>query len=173
MNAPFARSLLTLGGPPNVPDHPLLQTQAEPRLPHANGERLLIVADDEENDFTLLACAAEEEGVPARLQWAETGRGALQALDTARAGTPVYIVTNTRLLDMDGFDLLHQVRARAEFKAVRFSFLAVHWDPATDQFAEALARTAKVDALFWKPSEWQRLREIARELRTLMLTGSS
>ena len=77
------------------------------------------------------------------------------------------MLSDIRLPDIGGFDLLREVRSNAPVQPTKFVFLTGHCDLAIEERALAVG----ADALFRKPSDWHGWREIAAAIKRLIQQG--
>jgi len=134
--------------------------------PHSSRERcpILILVEDNADDFTLLKRALWKVGASARVWWAKGSIEALEILaQVGSPGTKICIVSDVKLPEVDGFELLRQVKATCGSFQLKFAFLTGDQDKKT----EARAHACGVDGFFLKPNRWEDLVETARALQKL------
>jgi two-component system sensor histidine kinase/response regulator len=81
----------------------------------------------------------------------------------ASSGAAVCMVSDVRLPDMDGFELLKAVKSSADSAQLRFAFLTGD----SDAGMQARAMQLGADAFFNKPVRWDDLVQTARALQKL------
>jgi CheY-like chemotaxis protein len=129
------------------------------------GEHLLLVVEDELDDFILLREAFRRAGVKARVLRAETGAEALETLANLNHRMKrVCVVSDIRMPGLDGFALLEQLKSRPAPAPLRFAFLTSRCDQPTEQRAYANG----ADAFFVKPVSFSALIEVAAKLEKLL-----
>ncbi len=127
---------------------------------------VLIVVEDDPNDFALLKRALWKCGATARVWWAHTADEAMEILAQVDGSvTNICVVTDVRLPGFDGFDLLGHIRARRGRARIKFAFLT----GMADQKTERRAYACGADAFFVKPSDLNGLIQISRSLQRLAL----
>jgi CheY-like chemotaxis protein len=132
---------------------------------NTSGRGLLLVVEDEPDDFVLLERAAIQAGVNARTQWARSVPEALHAL--AKVGPDINcicVVSDIRLPGEDGFEFLRKVRLGRFNRPVRFAFLTGH----SDQPVKERAHACGADAFFVKPLRFAELVQVACALQQLL-----
>lgn len=130
---------------------------------------VLIVVEDNPDDFALLKRALWKASANTRVLWAHDGAEALQLLSQLRAQlSPVCVVADVQLPDFDGFELLHKIRQDAPAMRVPFAFLTGR----CDRKMEARAYERGADAFFVKGASTQELLQIARALQVLAASAS-
>ena len=133
-----------------------------------DGERVLIIVEDDADDRHLLCRALVAAGNTARVCWTQSARGALDSMAEERAlGARICIVADVKLPGMDGFQLLELVKSQGARSGLQFVFLTGYCDPATKERAQAQG----VDAFFVKPTGAEELIEIARAIGRLSLAA--
>jgi CheY-like chemotaxis protein len=135
-----------------------------PQQAESTAPPVMIVVDDDADDFVLLKRALWKAGSPARVWWAKDANEALSILGTVQsAGGRICIVSDLRLPDRDGLELLRQVRQLHSPCRVRFALLT----GLANEETEARAKELGADAFYVKPAGAFDLVEIARALQTL------
>jgi CheY-like chemotaxis protein len=127
---------------------------------------VLLVVEDEADDFILLRRALKRAGVLALVCWAQTASEALNTLGKLQSRARVCVVTDVKLPGTDGFELLKLVRARVKPPQLKFSFLTGRPDPTT----ERRAYSSGADAFFVKPARSEDWMEVARALEKLVMS---
>src|SRR5689334_11776685 len=136
-------------------DHGSHPTAGRDRYP------VLIVVEDDTDDFALLKRALWKTGASARVWWAKTCAEALEILAQVSAGNAnVCIVSDLKLPDLDGFELLRMVKSQPGEHHPKFVFLTGNSDSAASVRAQRLG----ADGFFAKPTRWDELVETARAL---------
>jgi CheY-like chemotaxis protein len=134
--------------------------QAENPPPDA----LLLMVEDNADDFLLLQRALQRKRVNARTHWARCSREALDALDHVHLDVArIDIVSDVQLPGEDGFQFLRSVREAELLQPVRFAFLTGHCDAATEQ----RALECGADGFFSKPVQFAELVQIVGKLQSL------
>lgn len=130
-----------------------------------NAPPVLIVVEDDEDDFALLKRALWKAGATARVWWV---RDADEALLLLAQFEPVVaricIVSDVHLMGTDGFELLHRVKERPKGCRVKFVFLT------GDQSPHLVDRAMRqgADGFLTKGGSAENWIEIARQIRTLI-----
>lgn len=133
-------------------------------VPPEGGNSVLLVVEDDPDDYLLLERAFRKVSATVALHWAQTGAEALAALrDLESQARLVCVVADVQLPRMDGFDLLRQIRTRGSQAIIRFVFLTGRRDRSTQE----QARESGADAFFVKPNGIAELVEIARAIAQL------
>lgn len=110
---------------------------AEDSAEGSSGPVLLLV-EDEPDDFMLFKRAVEKAEVSAPLHWARNGSEAMAVLaQLGVEGNRVCLVLDIKLPDMDGFQLLQQVRSSPWADQVIVVFLTGNRHPALEKRAYA------------------------------------
>ena len=122
------------------------------------------MVDDDADDFMLLKRALFKAGATVRVWWAHNGQEATAILaDTECSSSAICVVMDVRLLGMDGFDLIDQIKARKGLGRLKCAFLT----GMSDKRTEGCAYAHGADAFFAKPCDSAALVEIARALQKL------
>ena len=99
---------------------------------------ILILVEDDPNDFMLLKRALWQVGASVRVWWAKSSLEALQILDQVKStGARVCMVADVRLPDIDGFELLKAVKATPGTLDLKFAFLTGSVDERLKTRAQA------------------------------------
>jgi CheY-like chemotaxis protein len=135
---------------------------------------VILVAEDNDDDFVLLHCAFESAGLPHRLIGVGNGVDAVDYLyaDVPYTNRSAYPFPDLLLLDlhmpvMDGFEVLAGLKGRSQFRCLPIVVLSSVDDPLIIQEALKLGAT---DFLI-KPittAEWV---EVAQKLHGRWLSG--
>jgi CheY-like chemotaxis protein len=135
---------------------------------------VILVAEDNDDDFVLLRCAFESAGLPHRLIGIPNG---VDAVDYLYAEVPytnrsAYPFPDLLLLDlhmpvMDGFEVLAALKGRAQFRCLPIVVLSSVDDPLIIQEALKLGAT---DFLI-KPVSMAERVEMAQGLHSCWLKG--
>jgi CheY-like chemotaxis protein len=129
-----------------------------------NSRSLLLLVEDDLDDVLLFQRALAKARVANVIRCAQNGTKALEILSDLGPGiTSVCLVSDSRLPDMTGMQLLAIVRRTAWKACVKFAFLTGNSDP----LAEGRARTSGADAFFLKPSSSADLIGVARTIGEL------
>ncbi len=128
--------------------------------------RLLVVVEDDPNDFDLLRRAIEKAHLKAQVHWANSGTEALAILShLGPRPTLVCVVVDVMLPEMSGFELLEKVRAMDPPIPARFVFVTGNAQPSI----ESRARACGADGFFLKSCFTGDLIEIVRAVERLLL----
>jgi CheY-like chemotaxis protein len=126
---------------------------------------LLVIVEDDPDDFDLLQKALAKAGVSAARAWAKRG---IEALETISHLEPevssVCLILDVRLPDMSGFELLERMRAIALPVPARFVFLTGDTHPKT----ELLACSTGADGFFRKTCNHGDLLQVAKFIDDLL-----
>jgi DNA-binding response OmpR family regulator len=132
-------------------------------------EQVLLVVEDEADDFVLLNRALRKAGGGAVVSWAKTAAEALALLSQLEVQARVIcVVADLGLPAIDGFELLHQIKARPIRACVKFAFLTGR----PDRTSEMRALACGADAFFVKPATSEELVAIAEALQRLATVGA-
>jgi CheY-like chemotaxis protein len=125
---------------------------------------VLIVVEEDSDDFMLLKRALYKSGASARVWWAHDAEEAwstLNAVESSASG--ICVVMEIRMAGSDGYELLERLRSKKTACPVKFAFLTGMGDQATEARAAAMG----VDGFFVKPVAAVNLIPIARTLQRL------
>ena len=139
---------------------------AAARRPKGGGPpaQVLLIVEDEADDFVLLNRALRKTGGRALVRWVQTAAQALALLPQLEAQAhTICVVADLGLPGVDGFELLHQIKARSSPACVKFAFLTGR----PDHTSEMRALACGADAFFVKPSTSEELVNIAGALQQL------
>lgn len=133
----------------------------------SSGIPVLIVIEDDPDDFMLLKRALNKAGASARVWWARDVHDALRILaDVELSASGVCVVLDVHLPGGDGFQVLEQLKMRTSQCPVRFAFLTGMTDRGTADRAAAVG----ADGFFVKPGGSEELIQVARSLQKLAAT---
>ena len=153
----------------DLPESPPVQDRSQPALNQSSHGPVLIVVEDDPNDFMLLRRALWKAGSTARVWWVHNAPEALAILsDIEGSASGICVVMDVCLLGADGFDVFDQVKQRRALCPVRFAFLTGMCDQRTREHASALG----ADGFFLKPHGTAELAQIARALHQLAAEGA-
>ncbi len=128
---------------------------------------MLLVIEDDPDDFMLLKRALNKAGASARVWWARNVQDALRILaDVESFASGVCVVLDVHLPGGDGFQVLEQIKTRPPLCPVRFAFLTGMTDRGTADRAAA----AGADGFFVKPGGSEEMIQVARSLQRLAAT---
>jgi CheY-like chemotaxis protein len=128
----------------------------------------LMFADDDENDYVLLSCAARRANLPVPVCWVKDGVELLECLrhEGRYSGSNMYLDPVLVLLDLnmprkDGREALNEIRQDPRLRSVPVVILT------TSRAAEDIQLTyeAGANSFISKPAEFQRLVEIMELLK--------
>jgi CheY-like chemotaxis protein len=134
---------------------------------------IVLVVEDNENDFLLLERAFRKAEIPASLKWVKDGTEARAYLagegryhSRMEHPLPVFIVADLKMPRMDGFELLEWVRSKPLLKRLPFVFLtSSNQAPDINKAYEMGANSYLV-----KPGNFQDLVLLSSSLRAYWLT---
>ena len=145
-----------------------LTLDQEPNRPNKR-QPVLIIVEDNEDDFLLLKRALWKSGATARVWWAHDAAEALSMLTELESSRlRICIVADLQLPVVSGLELLDLVKAEPCHSHVKLALLTGCNDPSTE--SSALAKGA--DAFFVKPAQAENLTEVARALQRLVLAAN-
>lgn len=128
----------------------------------------LLLADDDENDYVLLNCAAQRAQLPAQLCWVRDGVELLEYLrrqgryrDEAIYPRPVLVLLDLNMPHKDGREALQEMRGDAGLRGLPVIILTTSKAASDVQ----LAYEAGANSFITKPPEFQRLVEILEVLK--------
>jgi PleD family two-component response regulator len=125
---------------------------------------VLILVEDDPDDFLFLKRALWKTGATARVFWAHDASEAMKILTEVESRTLlICMVADVKLPVVNGFELLAQVRARMGCERVRFAFVT----GCSDQRTKDRACACGVDGFFVKPALSEGWIEVARALQRL------
>ena len=158
-NADTAVSSLSSSG------HPTIDKEPKPD----NRQPVLIIVEDNKDDFVLLKRALWKSGATARVWWAHDAAEALSMLTELESSRlRICIVADLQLPVVSGLELLDLVKAEPCHSHVKLALLTGCNDPSTE--SRAFAKGA--DAFFVKPAQAENLTEVARALQRLVLAAN-
>jgi CheY-like chemotaxis protein len=132
-----------------------------PPFADTSSDRVLLVVEDEPDDFLLLHRALKKAGKTSRVRWVQTGHEALRLLGEMESqDLTICVVADVKLPGMDGFELLQRMKSRNRCARLVFAFLTGKDDVRTRELAYARG----ADAFFVKPGRAEDLMEVARAL---------
>jgi two-component system, chemotaxis family, chemotaxis protein CheY len=127
-------------------------------------QTLFLIVDDDQDDLTLLERALKKVEVTASIYWALDGCEAIEALSRFRAKFhTICLVIDIQLPDMNGFELVEEIRGASLCEGLAFVFLTGNSSP----LLRTRALGCGADAFFRKPSRHSDLVEIARQLNEI------
>jgi two-component system, response regulator len=137
-------------------------------LPPANAvstgrKPVVLVVEDNEDDFFLLNRALQRTSKGSRVEWARDGQEAIEFLESAaiRRELPACILVDLKMPRMDGFALLSILRVNDRFRGIPVNVLTTSVNP-TDS---ARALDLGVQSFLVKPSTYAALVEMTQALR--------
>ena len=140
----------------------------------------LLIADDDENDYVLLNCAARRAQLPAQLCWVKDGLELLEYLrgeggyrDSASYPQPALVLLDLNMPRKNGQDTLREIRRDAGLRSLPVVIFTT--SKSADDIQ--LSYEAGANSFITKPPEFQRLVEIMEVLKrywfeTVTLPGS-
>jgi CheY-like chemotaxis protein len=136
--------------------------------------RVILVAEDNDDDFVLLRCAFESAGLPHRLIGVEDGLDAINYLYADRPYTnrsafpfPDLMLLDLQMPVVDGFEVLATVKGRIQFRCLPIVVLSSVDDPL---FIQQALNFGTTDFLI-KPVSMEERIEQARGLHSRWLEG--
>ncbi len=133
---------------------------------------VILVAEDNDDDFVLLRCAFESAGLPHRLIGVDDGLDAIDYLyaDRPYSNRSAYPFPDLMLLDLqmpivDGFEVLATIKGRTQFQSLAIVVLSSADDPIIIQQALNLGAADFLN----KPVTTEERIEIARRLHSRWL----
>ncbi|MFO1498196.1 MAG: response regulator [Verrucomicrobiota bacterium] len=127
---------------------------------------VLIVVENNADDFARLKRALWKTGSTLRVWWAHNGEEAQLILDTVKSSAPsICVVADVQLPGGDGFELLEKIKGRPSPVRVKFAFLTRHIHQKTKDRAYA----AGGDGFFVKPNDPAEFIPIARALHRITI----
>jgi CheY-like chemotaxis protein len=127
-------------------------------------KHLLILVENDVNDLMLFQRALRKAGADCVVLCAQEGAKALELLSCRQPDVAsVCVVSDSKLHDMSGFDLLKRVKEITLPIPVKFAFLTGNSRPS----AEPRAYSSGADAFFVKPCSFADLVGIARAVANL------
>ncbi|HSB74474.1 MAG TPA: response regulator [Terriglobales bacterium] len=128
----------------------------------------LLMADDDENDYVLLDCAARRAQLPAQLCWVKDGMELLDYLrgqgrygDSASYPRPALVLLDLNMPRKNGLDALQEIRQDPGLR----SLPVVIFTTSKSEEDIQLGYQAGANSFISKPPEFQRLIEIMEVLR--------
>lgn len=150
-------------------------------MAHAAKLLSLLIADDDENDYVLLNCAARRAQLPAQLCWVKDGAELLEYLrgqgcyrDSGSYPKPAVVLLDLNMPRKNGQDALREIRQDPGLRSLPVVIFT------TSKSAEdiQLSYEGGANSFITKPPEFQRLVEIMEVLKrywfeTTALPGDS
>jgi CheY-like chemotaxis protein len=122
---------------------------------------LLLIVDDDQDDFVLLERALKKAEFTSPISWVQDAGEAMEAVTRF---SPLFqnicVVVDIHLPDMDGFELVEAIRGRNLPNLVRFVFVTGNPNP---QFRTRVTASG-ADGFFVKPCRHSDFQEIAHRL---------
>lgn len=132
----------------------------------------LLFADDDENDYVLLNCAARRAQLPAQVSWVKDGRELLEYLrgqgcygDSLTYPKPAVVLLDLNMPGKNGRDALQDIRGDPSLRSLPIVILTTSRSAEDVQFAYE----AGANSFITKPPEFQRLVEIMEVLKRYWL----
>ncbi len=128
----------------------------------------LVFADDDENDYVLLSCAAHRANLPVQVCWVKDGVELLEYLrhegrysGSNTSPDPALVLLDLNMPRKDGREALNEIRRDPGLRSVPVVILT------TSRAAEDIQLTyqAGANSFISKPAEFQRLVEIMELLK--------
>ncbi|MFO1499375.1 MAG: response regulator [Verrucomicrobiota bacterium] len=128
----------------------------------AESKPVVVVAEDNEDDYLLLCRAFQRAGIDAVIKRGRDGEEAKQLLcQLAGAATPALcLLVDLKMPVMDGFDLLSYVKSDHQLKGIPAVVLTTSANPTDLQRAYQLG----ANSYLVKPSRFETLVEMSRAL---------
>jgi two-component system, response regulator len=151
-----------------------------PKMASESKSLCLLIADDDENDYVLLNCAARRAQLPAQLSWVKDGLELLEYLrgeggyrDSASYPQPALVLLDLNMPRKNGQDTLREIRRDAGLRSLPVVIFTT--SKSADDIQ--LSYEAGANSFITKPPEFQRLVEIIEVLKrywfeTVTLPGS-
>ena len=139
-----------------------------PIMLHATSSLCLLIADDDEDDFVLLNCAARRAQLPAQLCWVKDGLELLEYLrgqgcygDSAHYPRPAVVLLDLNMPRKNGRDTLQEIRQDPGLRSLPVVIFT------TSKSSEEIQLTyaAGANSFITKPPEFQRLVELMEVLK--------
>ncbi|WP_236029873.1 response regulator [Paractinoplanes lichenicola] len=108
---------------------------------------LVLVVEDSDEDIEAIARAIGRSHPDVRLEFLRSGSGVLPRLDGAGAEPPRLVLLDLNMPGEGGLDVIRQVRARAEFDALRL----VVFTSSENQAEADACYAAGADSYIYKP----------------------
>ena len=128
----------------------------------------LLIADDDENDYVLLNCAARRAQLPAQLCWVKDGLELLEYLrgqgcyrDSANYPKPAVVLLDLNMPRKNGRDTLQEIRKDPGLRSLPVVIFTTSKSTEEIQFTYE----AGANSFITKPPEFQRLVEIMAALK--------
>ena len=139
-----------------------------PKMASPTRPLCLLIADDDENDYVLVNCAARRAQLPAQLCWVKDGLELLEYLrgqgsyrDSANYPRPAVVLLDLNMPRKNGRDTLQEIRQDPGLRSLPVVIFT------TSRSAEEIQLTyeAGASSFISKPPEFQRLVEIMEVLK--------
>lgn len=124
-------------------------------------QKVIFIADDDEDDRMLFLDAVEDLDLPAAVEAACDGQELLHVLDKSKDRVPDMIFLDINMPIKNGFDCLAEIRSREDaLKKVKIIMLS------TSKNADNIELCYKLGADFYavKPSSFQRLKDLLQKV---------
>jgi CheY-like chemotaxis protein len=135
---------------------------------HASSPLCLLIADDDENDYVLLNCAARRAQLPAQLCWVKDGLELLEYLrgqgcyrDSANYPKPAVVLLDLNMPRKNGRDTLQEIRQDPGLRSLPVVIFTTSKSTEEIQFTYE----AGANSFITKPPEFQHLVEIMEVLK--------
>jgi two-component system response regulator len=142
-------------------------------MPQPDGKIVLLIAEDNQGDRTLLEKAFKESGIQNRLFFAEDGQELINYMNEAVVYSDMYKSSCLILLDLNmprlnGFDTLKILKKDVRFKRIPVVILT------SSSLEEDVAKTYELGAnsYFKKPSDYKEFLDLAKLIKKYWLQKS-
>lgn len=125
----------------------------------------LFVADDDEDDRTLLEEAFSEINPDLRLEFAIDGADLVEQLSGVSAGDKLVVVTDLMMPGIGGFDTIRNLRGNPRYRSVPIIVLST----SNAERDVDLSYDLGANSVFSKPSTFQELLDIAQIIHNYWL----
>ena len=139
-----------------------------------SGNRTILVADDDQNDVFFLRRAFQKSGLEHSVVHVSDGQEAIDYLrgdadysDRARFPLPALLLLDLKMPKVDGFDVLHWLKARSDLKELPVVVLS----SSSREDDIQRARSLGADDYRVKPADFEQLLLLAQDVSTRWLAA--
>ncbi|WET03949.1 response regulator [Flavobacterium sp. YJ01] len=133
-------------------------------LQQQNTQRIIYLADDDEDDRLLFLDAVQELSLPVTVKASEDGNQLLDTLYNAESGLPEIIFLDINMPVKNGFQCLEEIRSKQQrFNDIKVIMLSTSRSPDNINLSYQLG----ADFYAVKPSTYSELKELLQGIMTM------